>query len=68
VLIIKKEEQMEDKHLFLQELTELSKKYNIYIGGCGCCDSPYLLDEPGETDGELVWFDDKYVASDKEDV
>jgi len=27
---------------FLKELTELSKRYKIAIGGCGCCGSPYL--------------------------
>lgn len=29
---------------FLEELTVLTTKYRISIGGCGCCDSPYLLD------------------------
>jgi len=27
---------------FLTELTALSQKYNIEIGGCGCCQSPWL--------------------------
>jgi len=27
---------------FLKELTELSEKYNVYIGGYGCCGSPYI--------------------------
>jgi len=27
---------------FLTELTALSRKYNIEIGGCGCCQSPWL--------------------------
>jgi hypothetical protein len=27
---------------FLVELAELSKKYGIVIGGCGCCGSPHL--------------------------
>ena len=27
---------------FLKELTELSKKYDLYIGGDGSCDSPYI--------------------------
>lgn len=27
---------------FLTELGELSKRYGIEIGGCGCCGSPYL--------------------------
>lgn len=28
---------------FLRELTELSSKHKIEIGGCQCCGSPYLL-------------------------
>lgn len=27
---------------FLEELAELSKKYKIGIGGCGCCGTPFL--------------------------
>lgn len=33
---------------FLKELTNLSHKYKILIGGCGCCGSPYLADFEGE--------------------
>jgi len=36
---------MDKKELFLKELTELSKKHKMYIGGCGCCGSPYVIDE-----------------------
>jgi len=31
-----------DLNGFLDELTELSKKYQIVVDGCGCCGSPYL--------------------------
>lgn len=27
---------------FLKELTELTIKHKVQIGGCGCCGSPYL--------------------------
>jgi hypothetical protein len=30
--------------LFLSELTKLTNKHQIEISGCGCCDSPYLID------------------------
>lgn len=57
---------MNNKELFLKELTELSKKYDIYIGGCGCCGSPYLDDEEPEypSDGELQWDkeDKRYIT------
>lgn len=29
---------------FLKELTELTNRYEIRIGGCGCCGSPYLVE------------------------
>jgi len=31
---------------FLNELTQLSEKYKLFIGGCGCCGSPYLTEKP----------------------
>ena len=35
---------------FLKELTELTHKYNLAIGGCGCCLSPYIMDMTGKED------------------
>ena len=51
---------------FLTELTELTLKYGVTIGGCGCCGSPYLTDINGDTEingmqhDELTWVDDHY--------
>lgn len=61
---------------FLKELTELTKKHGIYIGGCGCCGSPYLgpTDKTTECDinseditidglcyDELTWENNQYT-------
>lgn len=37
---------------FLYELTLLSKKYGVLIGGCGCCNSPFIE----EIDDTLPYF------------
>lgn len=34
----------ERQKAFVLELTELTKRHGIAIGGCGCCGSPYLVD------------------------
>ena len=49
---------------FLKELSHLTKKYNISIGGCGCCGSPYLTDlETDECLGEELGYDGyKYLV------
>lgn len=46
---------------FLQELTALSDKYEIYIGGCGCCGSPWLNDiQAGKYYDNLAYGKDRY--------
>lgn len=42
---------------FLKELSELTKKYNIAISGCGCCGSPYIDDFQEEFVGANLYFD-----------
>ena len=45
---------------FLAGLTKLSKRYKITIGGCGCCGSPYLLQDQKVANGA------KYTVSDSD--
>ena len=44
-------------NLFIKELEELTKKYDIEIWGCGCCSSPRLLDIKSGNDfaSDLSW-------------
>ena len=46
-----------DMNKFLEELSELTKKYNISIDGCGCCGSPYLtrLEDGALIGNDLYW-------------
>ena len=41
---------------FLEELTNLSLKYNLFINGCGCCGSPWLEDKAESAIGEHLYF------------
>lgn len=49
------------KH-FLKELEYLSKKYNLYIKGCGCCGSPYIKDSKT---GDIICNDLTYDNEEK---
>jgi len=54
---------------FLKELSELTRKYRIAIGGCGCCGSPFLIsfdEREGEYDNpdfEYTLLDEEYELS-----
>lgn len=51
---------------FLTELGELSKRYGIVIGGCGCCGSPYLEymnENMKEIATDLSYEDDEYEVA-----
>lgn len=56
------------KESFLSELTELTRKYKIKIGGCGCCNSPFLEEIPAEDiliakyNNEASPLDGHYIA------
>lgn len=49
---------------FLKELAKLTQKYEIEIGGCGCCGSPYLIDQNNDniikTDLSYNGFEEEY--------
>lgn len=40
---------------FLKELTELTQKHGIAIGGCGCCGSPFLYDDEGQEFSQMQY-------------
>ena len=45
-----------DKNLkaFVKELTDLTLKHRVIVGGCGCCDSPYLMGLDNEKQFDLI--------------
>lgn len=45
---------------FLNELSLLTQKYGIAIGGCGCCGSPFVYDmATDKTLLEALGYDEK---------
>ncbi len=40
--------------VFLEGLSALTVKHQISIHGCGCCESPYLVDEILGTKGKYL--------------
>lgn len=41
---------------FLQEYSDICKKYRVTIDSCGCCDSPWLVDHD-DSEGAKYWDD-----------
>lgn len=41
---------------FLRELTDLSTKYNLVIGGCGCCGSPWIMELEHDDHGKAYTY------------
>lgn len=48
---------------FLRELTVLTQTYGIVIGGCGCCNSPFLI-EHNDTSSAYI-TNSHYVYADQ---
>lgn len=46
--------------MFLQELTALSDKYDIYIDGCGCCGSPWIKDKRTGKEYDFLTYKNQY--------
>ena len=44
---------------FMEELKAISARHSVYIGGCGCCDSPWLTAEGPHTTWEYTYVDYK---------
>ncbi len=51
---------------FLEELSVLTRKHGIAIGGCGCCGSPYLSDLTETQRNTEDWHYTVYTPSDKD--
>ena len=50
---------MDRLNQFLKELSILTQKYGIEIGGCGCCGSPWLWDNnAGKESAANLEYDD----------
>lgn len=44
---------------FLTELTKLTNKYGFWIGGCGCCGSPWVISNSGDVGNYLDYDEEK---------
>lgn len=55
-----------NKENFLKELSKLSNKYDIKIGGCGCCGSPFLYRGTNKMRVEYMGDDLSYNEDTKE--
>ena len=42
---------------FMAELSDLTNKYGIEIGGCGCCGSPFVTGSDGRYYGDNLQYD-----------
>jgi len=39
-----KEKLRAKKNEFIEKYRELATRYGLYVGACGCCDSPWVTD------------------------
>ena len=47
----------ENLEMFMKELAELTDKYGLSIGGCGCCGSPWIRDTKGTVVADDLYYD-----------
>ena len=56
------------RRAFVLELRDLTMRHGVAVGGCGCCESPFLLDVDtsderagygiaSRTGGQLTWLE-----------
>jgi hypothetical protein len=50
---------------FLTELAELTEKFGLSIGACGCCSSPWITDVKTEKEVANDLYYDKKTKMDK---
>ena len=49
---------IENLNNFLEELSALSNKYGLVIGGCGCCGSPWVEGMSGNESYDNLSFEE----------
>jgi hypothetical protein len=49
------------REAFLQELSQLTIKHGIVIGGCGCCGSPWMDEDRVSFKGSYSSEADEYI-------
>jgi sugar phosphate isomerase/epimerase len=46
----RKERDQKKVEQYLTRYAALCRKYGLYVGGCGCCGTPFLVEDPDEDD------------------
>lgn len=51
---------------FLRDLTEVTRRHRIAVGGCGCCGSPHLIEISAEDAAQGTYGHSEHSHSDFE--